>query len=210
MKPYYSEDGITIYHGDMRDIFVSNPISMIWTDPPYAFEYLELYSDLSLIASRMLIDGGHLFAYAGHVHLPEVISRLGRKMTYWWTVALIQDGNAAIMWTRGISPTWKPILWYRKNPIPLKVGDISSPIYDSVGSPRRKASGHPWEQADNEARKYIAQLTHVGDTIFDPFMGSGTTMFAARAMERKAIGIEIEEKYCEIAAKRLAQKVFEF
>jgi len=70
-------------------------------------------------------------------------------------------------------------------------------------------NGHPAPFPMRLATDHITSWSNAGDTILDPFMGSGTTLRAAKDLNRKAIGIEIEEKYCEIAAKRLGQEVFD-
>ena len=66
---------------------------------------------------------------------------------------------------------------------------------------------HPTQKPERLMRWCIGKSGSTGGTILDPFMGSGTTLLAAKNLGRKAIGIEIEEKYCEIAARRLQQEV---
>lgn len=66
---------------------------------------------------------------------------------------------------------------------------------------------HPCPRNTGHMRWLVASYTRPDDIIVDPFAGSGTTLLAAREHGRRAIGIEIEEKYCELAAKRLSQEV---
>ena len=73
--------------------------------------------------------------------------------------------------------------------------------------PCARGSGHPTEKPIRLFQSFVEQFSDPGETILDPFMGSGTTLRAAKDLGRKAIGIEIEEKYCEIAVKRLKQEV---
>jgi site-specific DNA-methyltransferase (adenine-specific) len=71
-------------------------------------------------------------------------------------------------------------------------------------------SGHPTGKPLGLFKAFVGAFSEEGETILDPFMGSGTTLEAAKSQDRKAIGIEIEERYCEIAAKRCAQGVLNF
>lgn len=76
---------------------------------------------------------------------------------------------------------------------------------DSTG----KQADHPCPRKITHAAFLVKWWSEPEDTVLDPFAGSGTTLVAAKQLGRKAIGIEINERYCEIAAKRLAQEVLD-
>ena len=78
------------------------------------------------------------------------------------------------------------------------------------GGIHKEPRWHPTQKPVRLMRELVGLFSSPGQVVLDPFMGSGTTLVAAKKLGRKAIGIEIEEKYCEIAAKRLSQEVFDF
>lgn len=209
MEPYYQDDFVTIYHGDCREVAWPSS-SFIWTDPPYAFESLDLYGFLAERAAMVLVPGGHLFAQAGTLYLPDVLVRLNseRTLAYWWTVSIRHHpaGGVANVHPRQVTQLWKPTFWFRRSPTPK----LGSYMRDEVGGTAwRPNTTHPWGQHASGPLFYVSCLTKPGDTVLDPFVGSGTTLRAAKDLGRKAIGIEIEERYCELAAKRCAQEVFD-
>ena len=71
-------------------------------------------------------------------------------------------------------------------------------------------NGHQTQKPLRLMTQLVALFTDPDEVILDPFMGSGTTLRAAKDLGRKAICIEIEEKYCDLAARRMNQMVFNF
>jgi site-specific DNA-methyltransferase (adenine-specific) len=94
---------------------------------------------------------------------------------------------------------WEPHLVYGKN---------NTTMHDYFRStPEPQTNGHPCQKPLSWATWLIARACDPGNTVLDPFMGSGTTLVAAKQLGRRAIGIEIEQKYCDIAIERLRQGV---
>lgn len=146
----------------------------------------------------------------------------------WEYVAWVTQGRGpGCAWGSWASPAgpnlrgeWETIIaaykgtWQRQTPAERKgwkdgEGDwipLTTNVWKVQPEPRGPGD-HPAPFPVELAQRCIRLSTWPGETVLDPFMGSGSTLLAARALGRKAIGIEISERYCEIAAKRLAQGV---
>lgn len=187
---------VQIIHGDFKKIEIDT-VDLILTDPPYPKEFLPLWSDLGEKAAKVLKPGGFLVAYSGQLHLPEVIQRLGEHLEYYWTFCLYHTGVTQIVHTRNVMCRWKPVLIFQKG-----ISKLPYPPQDYVESGSREKDGHDWQQSESGARKLIDTFSQPGDTVLDPFCGSGTFPFVAHKMRRNTIGIEINEDSYLISKSR--------
>ena len=221
MKPYYEHAGITIYHGDCREILPSVTADVLVTDPPYGMN-LGKHGGASDTRTRELRRG----AYASFDDTPEnylavivpavvlALTRVERGAVFgcapsiWMLPAPAALGAVHIPAANGHSP-WgfqnlAPVLLYGGAP------DLNLGARNTVWKARGKADpeiGHPCPKPVEWLVWLVGLTSRVGETVLDPFMGSGTTLRAAKDLGRRAIGIEIDERYCEIAANRLSQEV---
>jgi hypothetical protein len=117
--------------------------------------------------------------------------------------------NFAQVRPTGMWHSWDPVVVWNTSPntSPNSVTVNRDYHVGNVAGVFGENNGHPCPRPIDTMRHICAIASPVGGTILDPFMGSGTTLRAAKDLGRKAIGIEIEERYCEIAAKRMSQEV---
>lgn len=196
------KSSVSIHCGDFRKVlarFDSNSIDHIFTDPPYSEAYLPLWNELSAVAERILKPGGLCICYSGTYHLPETMAALGTHLSYCWQLILLHEGTWQRIQARSITTGYKPILIYYKPPYRHPLYDVRDIV---IGTGREK-NLHDWAQALGEAADILGRLTTKGQTILDPFMGSGTIPLAAVQSKRQAIGIDSEQDNCNIAKKRI-------
>ena len=216
MNPYYQDKWVTIYHGDCREILpqLDVKVDLVLTDPPYG----------KIGGSKAI--GGSNFVSVNSYDLSwdyEPINRatleLIRKMSvhqiiwganYFWDC--LPPTNSLIIWDKKCQNNWDDtfsdgeIAWTsmgKKLTIFrfLWVGALRQGNY----SHRQ----HPTEKPQELMRWCIAYAGQGIKSIADPFVGIGATLQAAKFFNIPSIGIEIEEKYCEIAARRCSQEVME-
>lgn len=227
MAPYYQDAACVIYLGDCREILPTiGPVDLVLTDPPYGVK-AELNSTtakraaFSISGSRKKNAYGMFedsVEYVRDVVVPAVHASLLISKR-----AIITPGNrcltlypmpdsfgvffqpASVGLQRWGRCDAQPILYYGAFPRESRLIPGTPCSYKLTESP--KANGHPCPKPIDVWRKLLIVGALDRDSVLDPFMGSGTTLRAAKDLGRKAIGIEIEERYCEIAARRLAQEV---
>lgn len=222
MKPYYDEGGITIYHGDCREILPHlQKVDLLLTDPPYGVG-LGAHKDASETRPGVGLKKQRYESYNDTpenyraVIVPAIATALSlatRGMVFFadkmaWllpqadalTAVYIPAGQGRTPWGfRNLAH----IALYGTAP-DLNLGAKNTALRSTASSEK---NGHPCPKPVEWMTWAVDLGSRPGDTILDPFMGSGTTLRAAKDLGRKAIGIEIEERYCEIAVKRLAQGV---
>lgn len=203
IQPYYERDGIVIYHGDCRDILPElEQVDLVLTDPPYGVDYDEWDAEVP------------------YAILPDLLS-LSRGAVLWFGASSMLQADLStfspppdrmLIWAPrfSLSNTGRDGLLYRWHPIHAwrLPGSHDGPKHDvlTTSTGGRNWWDHPATKPLDLMRSLVGFAPDRG-TILDPFMGSGTTLRAAKDLGRHAVGIEIEERYCEIAARRLEQQV---
>jgi hypothetical protein len=194
----YAEDFFT-----GADRIDDESVDLIFTDPPYDKDSVDLYRKAARVAARILKPGGSFIAYSGQKYLPEVYGLINQPgLRYWWTFAGVHSGAHQMLQKLGIRCGWKPIVWYVKG----TRGDVSEVLADVVTGAREKTH-HEWQQAEAEAMHFIEKLTFPGGLVVDFFLGGGTTKVAADRLGRRFIGFEIKIEVAEQAKRRIEQVV---
>jgi site-specific DNA-methyltransferase (adenine-specific) len=193
-KPYYEDSAVIIYHGDCREIVPSIPeIDLVLTDPPYP--------NMKGVVSN-------------YFQTPiKFLERLNCRQFIFWPAKgdFPLSFSAVHIWDKktGCQSEYERIFERNSDNDHWRV--FSQYLINSAMAARYTGdvfTGHP-SQKPIKLIQRLLEIALRSKSILDPFMGSGTTLRAAKDLGRKAIGIEIEERYCEIATKRMAQDVLD-
>lgn len=228
--PYYSDESVTLYHGDFFDLMPWLPrVDHVLTDPPYSASTHKGARTRTVGAqSRPLVD----FEEWDEASLRTAFEHFGRLARRW--VVATMDVRHSTLLLHGPPPSLRFVrlgCWVKPNSAPQLTGDRPASGWESIailhstesrmrwnGGGRRgvwtantiDAVDHPTAKPLTLFSEFVRLFSDPGETILDPFAGSGTTLRAAATEGRRAIGVELREDYCEIAAKRLSQGVLDF
>ena len=210
MKTYYEHAGIAIYHGDCREVLPTlGKFDLLVTDPPYGIGYQSSWRTVAFRQDKIV--GDNCFPMWLFDLKPEVAMLVWCR---WDNLYEIPKPRSFIVWDKGthsmgdlsheFGRQWEGCAFY---PGSKHVFTHRPPDLIRISKIRPDLLRHPAEKPVGVLKFLLA--CHDGN-VLDPFMGSGSTLRAAKDLRRQAIGIEVEERYCEIAAKRMEQEVLDF
>jgi site-specific DNA-methyltransferase (adenine-specific) len=212
MSIYYADESVTLFHGDCREVTAWLDADVLVTDPPYGIDYHSNQRRQTLARSiagdkdaRARDDvlfywGDRPALVFGTWRIPRPAAT--RALLVWDTKGALGMGAMDLPW----KPAHQEIYVLGKGFKGRRDSDVLTvaPV-QSLGYNGRE---HPHEKPVTLMKQLIAKCPP--GTVADPFAGSGSTLVAAKQLGRKAIGVELEERYCEVVAKRLAQGVLDF
>ena len=240
MKPYYEHAGITIYHGDSCEVLPAVRHSVermsLVTDPPYSlpdhygvnaspkgtrvmkFDFNKSGKSTPVVLEILelafpKVNSFHVFCSdKQYGEISQIPQRLGFVVKPWvWVKKVHPPAAPGNWWPSGFELAmygFKSGAWF---------GDENTSRSNVYVSDTYRHGIRASEKVDHPTQKWLPMISHIVSSIvqpdgvaLDPFMGSGTTLRAAKDLRRQAVGIEIEERYCEIAAKRMGQEVLDF
>jgi hypothetical protein len=225
--PYYADEWATIYHGDCREIDAWDVAGGVMvTDPPYGMGHRSgmagAFGDCAVTGDEdTSVRDFVLTRWAPRPALVfgrwSVPKPEGTKAVLTWDKVYIGMGDLALPWgpsTEEIYVLGRGFTGRRGSSVirfPSITGNTGqgAPWWERGFSGVKMTREHP-TQKPLELMRHLIDRCPPQTEVVDPFMGSGTTLRAAKDCGRRSIGVEIEERYCEIAAKRLAQEVLDF
>lgn len=225
MKPYYEESGITIYHGDCREVLPQLNADAMVTDPPYGVSFSGKAGHYRNEPSAKRDDTYTLYEDTPENFQSVIVPTIQAAICRVKAAAVFMAGRNIWLLPQGeLGGIYLPngcgrtpwgfqnfmhCVFYGKDPYTAAgMGSRPNGRYGLYGNDSNKID-HPCAKPIAAMRWAVARVSLPGQMIIDPFAGSGSTLEAAKYSDRLAIGIEIEERYCEIAAKRLSQGVLD-
>ena len=227
-SPYYKDAWVTLYHADCRELIGALEYDHAITDPPYADDTHKNARTTRIIDGKKtgVVSATYDSINAGELYW--IFGTIGKRAKRW--VIAFMDWRHIAAFEKNPPSGLRFVrmgCWLKKNYTPQLSGDRPAMGWDSIAIMHKSGGrmewngggqsatyhhavvveGHPAVKPSGMMEKIVTQFTDAGETILDPFAGSGTTLAACKLLGRHAIGIERDEKYCEVIARRCAQDV---
>jgi site-specific DNA-methyltransferase (adenine-specific) len=230
MSVYFQTDTVTLYHGDSFEVMAGmadESVDCVITDPPYT-GYVHKNSKSNRSGNGISEIDFDSFTDEKLILAFEELGRLTKR----WVVSTLDHRHALPMENnppKGLR-LMRIGVWVKNNPMPQISADRPGHGWESIAYLHKEdvksewngggshgnyvsnlatPTGHPTPKPVKMFSSFVERFSNPNDLIFDPFAGGGTTLVAAHNMGRRAIGVELDEKYCEIIAKRLSQQSFD-